>query len=95
MKLFLIEKKNKFDWDIIKSIIFILLLYILVLYILKSGFNLQSFDFIKNITFFGLILLTLLFFICAYICYIINYCILRIINIFNNNSIKLKKKNNG
>lgn len=85
------RKKNKFDWDIIKSIVFILLIYILVLYILKIGFNLQGFEFIKNMTFVGVIFLTLLFFICAYICYSINYCILNIVNLFNNNSIETKK----
>ena len=85
------RKKSKFDWDIIKSIVFILLAYILVLYILKNGFNLQGFDFVKNMTFVGVIFLTLFFFICAYICYSINYCILRIINLFNNNNIEHNK----
>ena len=85
--------KIKFEWDIIKSIVLIILFYILVLYIIKTGFDIQGFDFIKNIRLLGVILLALLFFICAYICYSINYCILKVLNLFNNdNSIENKKE---
>ena len=74
------REKIKYNFITIISIIIIDFAYSIVLIMSKEVFNLEAYDFIKNITIGGYIFLEIILIIFAFITYSINYWLVNLIN---------------